>query len=157
MRKVTYLTKNGYEKLRKKLEYLQSVERSNISKRISVAREHGDLKENFEYTAAKEALTQVMLKIQNIIITLSSAEIIDNINISSDKIYIGATVSVKNIDNDEIDEYTLVSVDEIDPSQNKISIDSPISKGLLGHSIGNTVEIKIPAGIIKYKILNISR
>ncbi len=152
-----YLSRNGYEKLKKDLEYLRTVKKPEISKRIEIARGHGDLKENFEYTAAKEALTQVMIKIRDIAIKLSNAEILEDSNIASDKVYVGATVEVLDMDDNEEDQYTLVAVDEVDPLEGKISIDSPIAKGLLGHKIGDIVDIKIPAGIVKYKILKISR
>ncbi|MFC2061507.1 transcription elongation factor GreA [Elusimicrobiota bacterium] len=153
----TYLSRAGYKKLTEELEYLQSVKKPEISARIKTAREHGDLKENFEYHSAKEALTQVMLKIRDISIKLSSAEIIEDTDIASDKVYIGATVEVEDENSGDEDTYTLVSVDEVDPMEGKISINSPIAKGMLGHKVGDVVEIEVPAGILKYKIKKITR
>lgn len=155
--KTVYLSKEGYEKLKKELKYLQSEKKPEISKRIGVARDFGDLSENFEYTSAKEALNQVMIKIRDISIKLSNAEIIEDTDIASDKVYIGATVELIDQDTKDEDKYTLVSVDEVDSLEGKISIDSPIAKGLLGHKIGDVVEIEIPTGKICYKIKKITR
>jgi len=157
MRKKTYLSREGYEKLKKELEYLQKVKKPEISKRLGVAADHGDLSENFEYDSAKEALTQVMLKIRNITEKLATAEIIDDANIASDKVYIGATVKLEDINSSSEIKYIIVGADEANPMEDKISVDSPIAKGLLGHKVGDEVEIKIPRGIVKYKITNISR
>lgn len=156
-RKVTYLSKKGYEKLKEELEYIQTVKKPGISKRLGVARAHGDLSENAEYDAAKEALSHVMIRIRDLTIKLSTAEIIDGKNISSDKVYIGATVTLVDQNTDEELKYILVGTDEVDPMEDKISIDSPIAKGLLGHKVGDVVDIKIPAGIVKYKISKITR
>ncbi|MFH1416037.1 MAG: transcription elongation factor GreA [Elusimicrobiota bacterium] len=153
----TYMSREGYEKLKKELEYLQTEKKPAISARIGVAREHGDLKENFEYTAAKEALTQVMIRIRDITMKLSTAELIEDADIASDKVYIGATVLVTDEDTGEEEKYQLVCEDEVDALEGKISVESPIAKGLLGHKEGDIVEIQVPAGILKYKITDISR
>ena len=153
----TYLTQEGYEKLRRELEYLKRVRKPQLSKEIGVAREHGDLKENAEYVAAKEALTQVMRRILQLETKLSDAKIIREGSIPVDKVYIGATVFLKDQKTDEELKYTLLGPDEINLSQGKISIKSPIAQGLLGHKVGDTVEIKAPVGSLKYKILKISR
>lgn len=153
----TYLKKEGYLKLKKELKYLQEVKKPEISKRLGVAADFGDLSENAEYDTAKEALTQVMIKIRNISMKLSNAEIIDDLDIASDKVYIGATVTLEDQNTKEEIKYSIVSSDEVDPFEDKISVDSPVAKGLLGHKVGEIVEIKIPAGIVKYKITDIKR
>lgn len=152
-----YYSRAGYEKMKKELEYLQEVKKPEISKRIAIARDHGDLSENFEYTAAKEALTQVMIRIRDISVKLSNAQILEDTDIDPDKVYIGATVEVLDTEASEEEKYTLVSVDEVDPLEGKISVDSPIAKGLLGHAVGDIVEIEVPAGKLVYKIIKISR
>ena len=152
-----YLSREGYNKLKEELKYLQDVKKPEISKRIGVAREYGDLSENFEYTAAKEALNQVMIKIRDISVKLSNAEILDEAGISADKVYIGATVELLDENTREQEKYTLVCTDEVNALEGKISIDSPIAKGLLGHKIGDKVEISIPSGKIAFKITGISR
>ncbi len=157
MSKKTYLTKKGYEKLKKELDYLKRVKKPEISKRIGTAADHGDLSENFEYDSAKEALTQVMMRIRDISYKLSTAELIDNGNISSDKVYAGASVKLKDMKTGEEITYTITGADEADPMENKISVESPVSQGLIGKSAGETAEIKVPRGTMKYKILEISR
>ena len=149
-----YLSKDGYEKLKKELEYLKKPE---VSARIKIAREHGDLRENSEYDTAKEVLTQVMIRIRDISMKLSNAELIEDADIDPDKAYIGATVYLKDIDSDEDIKYMLVCADEADPMEDKISVDSPIGQGLLGHKAGDTVEIIVPRGTLKYKITKIGR
>ncbi|MBN2407907.1 MAG: transcription elongation factor GreA [Elusimicrobia bacterium] len=155
--KRTYLSKEGYKKLKEELKYLKEVKKPEISKRIGVAREHGDLRENAEYDTAKEALAQVMIKIRDISMKLSTAEIIENTDIASDKVYIGASVHLVDQKSKEELKYILVSPDEVDVLEDKISVDSPIAKGLLGHKVGDTVEIRIPAGTVKYRITKIER
>jgi transcription elongation factor GreA len=154
---LTYLTKEGYKKLKEELEYLQTVKKPEISRRVGVARDHGDLKENFEYHSAKEALTQTMMRIRDIGLKLSSAQIIDDEDIPADKALLGTTVKILDLDEDEEEKYMLVCTEEADPMEDKISIDSPIGKGLFGHKEGDVVEIQVPAGTVKYKILEITR
>ena len=153
----TYLTKEGYEKLRKKLEYLKTVRRSDLSKEIGIARKHGDLKENSEYDAAKNAQGLNEAKIFELESKLSNGRIIDYEDIPTDKVLIGAIVKLKDLDSGEKIQYTLVSELEADFSEGKISVSSPVAQSLLGHKENETVEIKIPAGILRYKILKISR
>ena len=153
----TYLTKEGYEKLREKLEYLKTVLRGELSKEIGIARKHGDLKENSEYDAAKNAQGLNEAKIFELESKLSNGRIIDYEDIPTDKVLIGAIVKLKDLDSGEKIQYTLVSELEADFSEGKISVSSPVAQSLLGHKENETVEIKIPAGILRYKILKISR
>lgn len=152
-----YLTREGYEKLLKELEFLKTAKRRQLSKAIAEARAHGDISENAEYDAAKEALAFNEKRVMELEDKLARSRILDNENISSDEVLIGATVKLKDMDTGEELKYTLVSAEEADYEQNKISIVSPMGQGLLNHKENETVEITIPAGIIKYKILKISR
>ena len=152
-----YLTKEGYEKLRKELEYLKTVRRRAISKEIGIAISQGDIKENAEYDAAKNAQGLNEAKIAKLEDKLVGAQIIDEENIPKDKVLIGVTVELKDMESQEEFSYSILSEAEADYSQGKISITSPIGQGLLGHKENEIVEIKVPAGILKYKILKISR
>jgi transcription elongation factor GreA len=154
---VTYLTREGYEKLRKELEQLKTVKRRQLSKAIGEARAHGDISENAEYDAAKEAQGLNEKKVSELEEKLATAQILDNENMSKDEVLIGATVKLKDVGSGEELEYTLVAEEEADYSQNKISVTSPVGSGLVNHKKGDTVEIKVPAGVLKYKILGISR
>lgn len=152
-----FLTREGFEKLKEQLDYLMNVKRRELSKEIGRARGFGDISENAEYDAAKEALAlneQRILELQD---KLSRARIIEDENIPKDKIYIGAKVQLLDLNSNEELSYTLVAEDEADYSLGKISVSSPVGKGLLGHKIGEIVNIPVPAGILKYKILNITR
>lgn len=153
----SYLSKEGFNKLKDQLEYLIKVRRKEIVQAIQHAREFGDLKENAEYHAAKEAQNINEIKIRELTAKLSTAKIIDDMDIPTDKVYIGATVHLEDTGNGEKLSYTLVSESEADIFENKISVGSPIGKGLLGKSAGETVEIQVPACLLTYKILKISR
>lgn len=152
-----YLTRDGYEKLLKELEYLKNVRRRELSKAVGEARAHGDISENAEYDAAKEAQALNEKRIAELEEKLSRVRIIDEEDIPKDKVRIGVTVRLKDLSTEEELEYTLVSEIEANYSEGKISITSPIGKGLLGHKENEIVEIKVPAGILKYKILKITR
>ena len=152
-----YLTQEGYEKLMDDLEYLKTKKRRKISKAVEEARAHGDISENAEYDAAKEALAQNEGKIAELEYKLSRARILDNENMPKDEVLIGAKVKLKDLDTEEDLEYMLVSAEEADYDAGKISISSPVGSALLNHKIGDEVEIEIPAGILKYKVLAISR
>ena len=153
----TFVTRDGYEKLCDELKYLKSVKRKGISKAIGEAREQGDLSENAEYDAAKEAQAMNEKRIAELGEKLSNARILEDAQIASDEVRIGAKVKLKDLDEgDEID-YMLLSELEADFSKGIISINSPVAKGLLGHKKGDTVEIQVPAGTLRYKILQISR
>lgn len=152
-----YLTRKGHQKLAEELQYLKNVKRKEFSKAIGEARAHGDISENAEYDAAKEAQGLNEKRIAELETKLAMARIIEDHDITSDQVLIGATVKIKDLDTDEELEYTLVSSEEADYGQNKVSIQSPVGSGLLNRKAGETVEIKIPAGILRYKILKISR
>ncbi|MFQ5681168.1 MAG: transcription elongation factor GreA [Candidatus Omnitrophota bacterium] len=152
-----YLTREGHEKLTQELEQLKTARRREISKAIGEAREQGDISENAEYDAAKEAQALNEAKIAELEDKLARARILDDENIPKDEVLIGARVKLKDLDTDEELEYMLVSEVEADFSAGKISVGSPVGKGLLGHKKGEVVEMDIPAGKLRYKILNISR
>jgi len=153
----TYLTRKGHQKLIEELEYLKTVKRKELSKTIGEARAHGDISENAEYDAAKDAQAFNEKRIAELETKLASCRILDDENMSQDEVLIGATVWLKDLGNDEELAYTLVSEIEADYSQNKISISSPVGKGLLNHKVNEIIEIKIPIGFLRYKILKISR
>jgi transcription elongation factor GreA len=150
-----YLTREGKEKLIRELEELQK-RKPLIQDEIARAREHGDLRENAEYHAAKEALTNLMRRIMELDSKISRAKIIEDQNIESDKVFIGVTLTIQDEDGDDY-EYTVVDLEEADPTANKISVQSPLVQGLLGHKAGETVEVELPVGKAKFKILKISR
>lgn len=152
-----YLTRSGHQKLMEDLEELKSVKRRQLSKAIAEARAHGDLSENAEYDAAKDAQALNEKRIAELESKLSRARIIENEDIAGDIVLIGATVRLKDLDSGEELEYILVSETEADYKQNKISIGSPVGAALLEHKENDKVEINVPAGVLKYKILKISR
>ena len=152
-----YLTKAGYEKLRNELERLKTVERNKIAKAIGEARLQGDISENAEYDAAKDAQAHCEARIAELEAKLAMVRIIENENIPSDKVFIGAKVTLKDLETKEELRYTLVSPEEANYDEGKISIHSPIGKGLLGHPSGKEIAINVPAGVLRYKILKIER
>ncbi len=152
-----YLTKEGYEKLVNELNYLKKDKRRQLSKAIGDARAHGDISENAEYDAAKEAQGLNEKKISELEHKLAHARIIDYENISKDEVLIGASVKLRDLDSGEVFEYTLVSDAEADYEEGKISVTSPVGAALLNHKEKEIVEIKVPAGVLKYEILEISR
>lgn len=152
-----YLTPEGEEKLKKELKYLKTVKRRKLSEEIGRAIAQGDISENAEYEAAKEAQALTEKRIAELEDKLSRAQIIDDANIAKDEVRIGATVKLKDLGSGKELQYTFVSEVEADFSQGKISVASPVGRGLLGHKKNETVEIKAPAGTLKYKILKISR
>jgi len=151
-----YLTQEGYEKLSSELEYLKTVKRRQLSKAVGEARAHGDISENAEYDAAKDAQGHNEKQIAELEDKLSRVRILDK-NIPQDQVLIGAKVKLMDMDTQEEMEYTLVSELEADYNQNKVSVSSPVGEGLLGHKENEVVEIKVPAGLLKYKIIEISR
>lgn len=151
-----YLTRGGYEKMYEELEALKK-DRLKIADAIEEARLQGDLSENAEYDAAKDAQAHNAAKMAEVEGKLSKVRIIEDENISGDKIFIGAIVSLKDVDTGEELKYMMLSPEEANYEENKISIFSPIGKGLMGHAQGEVVEIKVPAGILKYEILKIER
>lgn len=147
------MTVNGAEKLREELDHLKRVERPRIVKSIAEAREHGDLKENAEYHAAREQQSFCEGRIQEIESKLSLAQIIDITSIPcTDKVIFGSTVDIINVDTEASQTYQIVGDDEADVKVNKISINSPIARGLVGKSVGDEVTIKTPSGEVVYEI-----
>ena len=157
MGKVSYYTDKGLKDLRKKLDHLKDVERPLASKAIGEARDKGDLSENAEYDAAKEAQGMLELEISKLEETLSNARIIDESKLDSSKVLVHSTVKIKNLLNSATMQYKLVAQSEANLAQGKISVDSPIGKGLLGKQKGDIAEISIPSGNVKFEILDISR
>lgn len=155
--KPIHLTREGYEKLRRELEVLKTVKRKMLSKAIGEARSHGDISENAEYDAAKEAQGLNEKKISELEQKLSNAQLLDEDAMSKDEILIGATVRLKDLKSGEELKYTLVAEEEADYAQGKISVSSPVGAGLINHKENETVEIQVPAGILKYKVLKITR
>ncbi len=152
-----YLTIEGYEKIRSELERLQTRERPSVIKAIAEAREYGDLSENAEYHAAKERQEFIENKIMELQEKLVHSEIIDESRMPKDKAYLGAKVTLKDKKTGEEIQYTLVSTEEADFEQNKISTQSLVGRAILGKSIGDQVEARVPVGTLKYEILAITR
>jgi transcription elongation factor GreA len=152
-----YYTLEGLNKLKAELDHLINVERPAISQQIAEARDKGDLSENAEYDAAKNAQGMLELKISKLQETIRNAKVIDESKMDNSKVLILSTVKVKNAKNNATMTYTLVPENEADLKAGKISVNSPIAKGLLGKAVGETVEIKVPAGLITMEIIEILR
>ena len=157
MSKVSYYTAEGLKNLREELNHLKDVERPNASRAIGEARDKGDLSENAEYDAAKEAQGMLEMKISKLETMLSSARLIDESQLDSSKALVLSKVKIRNQTNGMEVTYTLVADREADLASGKISVNSPIGKGLLGKSVGEVADIQVPNGIIKFDILEISR
>jgi len=157
MTKVNYYTKEGLLKLKEELEQLMMVERPAISKQIAEARDKGDLSENAEYAAAKEAQGMLELKISKLQDLIQNARELDESKLDSTKVLLMSSVIIKNLKNNTSTKYTLVPEQEADFRTGKISVNSPIAKGLLGKKVGDTVDIQVPAGVIPFEIVEISR
>ena len=153
----SYYTKEGLKNLRDELNQLKDVERPLASKAIAEARDKGDLSENAEYDAAKEAQGLLELKISKLEETLANARLIDESQLDSSKILILSKVKIKNLMNNMELEYQLVAESEANLREGKISVNSPIGKGLLGKTKGDISEISVPNGVIKFEIISISR
>ena len=152
-----YLSRAGYEKLREELEYLKNTKRREISKAIGEARAQGDLSENAEYDAAKDEQAHCEARIAELEGKLSEVRIIEDMDIPSDKVYIGAIVTLNDLDSGETIQYMMVSPEEADYEENKLSILSPIGKGLMGKAQDEEIEVQVPAGTLHYKIVKIER
>lgn len=153
---IQYVTKEGLEKLRKELKQLEGIERPKISQQIAEARDKGDLSENAEYDAAKEAQGLLEVKISKLKSQLANARIIDESMLDSSKVSILSTVTIKNLDNNSKLVYSLVPETESDLKSGKISINTPIAKGLLGKKLGDKAEITLPNGkTLKFEILDL--
>jgi transcription elongation factor GreA len=152
-----FLTQNGYEKLQGELESLKGPKRRELAQQLAKARAMGDLSENAEYDAAKEAQAHLEKRIRELEDKLSRARIIEHENIPTDKVYVGAKVALRDMDTEDEMEYVMVAPPEANYEENKISIESPIGKALMGHAVGDEIQIQVPAGVLVYKILKISR
>jgi len=153
---LTYLTAEGLDKIKKELQELRTKGRSEIAKAIQEAREKGDLAENAEYHAAKEAQGMLEMKIAQLEDTLSNARLVDMSRLNNSKVMLLSKVKLKNVQTKQVVNFMLVSESEADLKAGKISISSPIGKGLLGKVIGDVAEIIIPAGVMKLQVLEIA-
>jgi len=157
MSQVFYVTEEGLRKLKEELHYLTTKERASISRQIAEARDKGDLSENAEYDAAKDAQGLLELKISKLEETISNARIVDESQLDDSKVLILSKVKLKNIKTGQTMTYTLVPENEADMKTGRISVNSPIAKGLLGKKVGEKADITVPAGSIQLEILEISR
>lgn len=155
-KEIIYLTAEGYKKLKEELDHMRSVERPAISAAIAEARDKGDLSENAEYDAAREAQGMLEMRIAQMEHTLSKARIIDESKIDTSKVQILSRVKLLNHNVNKEVEYTIVSENEANLREGKLAIGTPIAKALLGRKVGDTVEVSVPAGTLKLEILNIS-
>lgn len=157
MSNVSYYTEEGLQKLREELNQLRDIERPKASQAIADARDKGDLSENAEYDAAKEAQGLLEMKISKLEELVANARLIDESQLDTDKVLVLSTVKLQNMQNNQQFTYTLVSESEADLKSGKISVTSPIGHGLLGKAKGEIAEITVPNGTLKFKILEISR
>jgi transcription elongation factor GreA len=157
MSQITYYTEEGLKKLKDELHHMKTVLRPSISDQIAEARDKGDLSENAEYDAAKEAQGLLEMKISKMESIIGNARIIDETNIDNSKVFILSRVKIKNVDNAMELEYTLVAENEADLKAKKISIDSPFGKGLLGKKVGEIADIVTPNGTMKFEVIDINR
>lgn len=156
MAEVKYYTKEGFQKLKDELDQMIA-QRPAISKQIAEARDKGDLSENAEYDAAKNAQGMLELQIAKLQEEVRSARIIDESKLDNSKVLILCTVKLKNLSNNQVMTYTLVPEKEADLKSGKLSVSSPIAKGLLGKKVGDKAEIQVPAGKLAFEIIEISR
>lgn len=152
---ITYMTKDGYKKKMDEIAYLEAVERPRISAAIAEARDKGDLSENAEYDAAKEAQGMLEMKIAKLKDLVANARIIDESKLNTDEVQIMNRVTIKNLANGMSMDYTIVADSEANLKEKKIGSSTPIAQGLLGHKLGDVVNIKVPAGVMKFEIVNI--
>jgi len=156
MSKVNYITEEGLKRLKEELVQLESVERPSISRQIAEARDKGDLSENAEYDAAKEAQGLLEMRINKLKDTLANSRIIDESKLDTSKVQLMNKVTIRNTKNNATMVYTLVSESEADIKSGKISINTPIAQGLLGKKVGDKVEIKVPSGLMSFEIVEIA-
>ena len=153
---ISYMTKEGYKKKMEEITYLESVERPKMSRAIAEARDKGDLSENAEYDAAKEAQGMLEMKIAQLKDLVANARIIDESKLTADEVQLMSIVTIKNVKTGATQKYTIVADSEANLREMKISTSTPIAKGLMGHKVGDVVEIKVPAGVMQFEILEIS-
>lgn len=156
MSQVSYITEGGLKRLKDELLQLESIERPAISRQIADARDKGDLSENAEYDAAKEAQGLLEMRIAKLKDTISNSRIIDESKIGTSKVQVLNKVTIKNLKNNAQMAYTLVPETEADLKAGKIAVTTPIAQGLLGKKVGDQVEIKVPSGLVKFEIVDIS-
>jgi len=153
---ITYMTKDGYKKKMEEIAYMESVERPRISAAIAEARDKGDLSENAEHDAAKEAQGMLEMKIAQLKDLVANARIIDESKLNTDEVQIMNRVKIKNLANNAVAEYTIVADSEANLKEKKIGTSTPIAQGLLGHKLGDVVDIRVPAGMMKFEIVEIA-
>ena len=153
---IVYMTEEGYKKMMEEINYLESVKRPEISRQIAEARDKGDLSENAEYDAAKEAQGLLEMKISQLKDKVANARIIDDSKLNTHTVQILNRVKIQNNKNNMTMEYTIVTESEANLKEGKIASSTPIAQGLLGKKIGDIVEIKVPSGIMTFEIVNIS-
>ena len=156
MSDIIYLSKKGYDDLKDELYKLKTVDRPNVINQIAEARDKGDLSENAEYDAAKEAQGLLEARIAKLEVDLSNSRVIDESKLDNSKVSLLSVVTIKNLANNSEMSYTIVSESEADLSQKKISASSPIGKGLIGKEVGDIADIVVPNGTIQFKVLKIS-
>jgi len=156
MSKISYVTEDGFKKIREELNHLENVERPRISQEIGEARDKGDLSENAEYDAAKEAQGLLEMRIAQLQDTIRNSRIIDESKLDFSTVQILSKVKIKNLNNNAQMEYAIVSEAEADLKNGKISITTPIAKGLMGKKVGDKLEVTVPSGIMKFEILEIN-
>ena len=157
MAHLQYFTEEGLKKLKNELQHLKGHERAAISRQIAEARDKGDLSENAEYDAAKDAQGMLEMKIAKLEDIIANARIIDETQMDNSKVFILSKVKIKNKTNGAAMTYTLVPENEANLKEGKISVDSPIAKGLLGKKVGEVVDVKVPSGMMKFEIIEITR
>lgn len=157
MTKVSYITEEGLQKLKDELEQLVNVERPAISKLIAEARDKGDLSENAEYEAAKEAQGMLEMKIAKLKDAIATSRVIDKSKLDNERIQLLNKIKIRNTQNNATMQYTIVSDNEADLKKGKIAVSTPIARGLIGKKVGDFVEIKVPSGVIPFEIIEISR
>jgi len=153
---ISYMTEEGYNKLLAEINYLETVKRPEISAQIAEARDKGDLSENAEYDAAKEAQGIMEAKLAQLKTLIANARLIDESQLSTDAVQILNKVKIRNTKNDAIMTYTLVADSEANLKEGKISVNTPIAKGLMGKKVGEVVEISVPSGVMSFEIMDIS-
>lgn len=151
------MTEDGLRKLQEKLDYLVGVRRNEIAHKIEVARGFGDLSENAEYDEAKKEQGQLEEEIAQLTKTINTAVVVADSEISTDKVSVGTTVKLQDMDTDDVYEYAIVGAAEADPYDNKISNESPVGAALMGATVGAVLDIEVPMGVLKYKVLEIRR
>ena len=153
---ITYMTREGYKKKMDEIAYLESVKRPEISRAIAEARDNGDLSENSEYDAAKEAQGMLEMKISQLKDLVANARILDESKLNTEEVQVLNKVKIRNVANGMTMEYTIVADSEANLREKKLAQSTPVAQGLLGHKLGEVVEIKIPAGTAKFEIVEIS-